>query len=306
MAEPNEDDADEVDEFVPATATKRITRNMRARGRGRKGKGGGGSRNGSGSSNDSGGSGGEEEHVLAAERARSTAVPATDATSGAQRQPVELDDSDQHSDSHDGPNPVNHGDDLLAENLPLFGRGWGASASYGNSGGGRGRPVPVLAPAAGGARSTRRGKKRQRPLNSFSGDDVFRSRKYAEDEASGSDGGGQPLTVHRSVGFVEGVRRPFWRWPPAPPAHSGYAAVSGEAGKEGMAHSQRGGSFSGAAEDGYGASGAEGGGSEGGQAREDGDAEVGDVATGADSMEHLTQGLSALQSQQQGRKSQRK
>lgn len=333
--EDDQDDADEVDEPVP---TKRATRSKRApRGRGAKGKGARDGRNGSsGSGNDSSGSGVDrEDFVSAAVTATSlvtlvsdTAEPATEAISGALQQPVELDDdSDQQSDNnHDGStHSVNDVDDISGENPPLFGRGWGASATYINNSGGHNWSAPVLASAAGGgssgARSARRGKKRHRALPpSCSGDDIFRSRKYAETEASESDGGGEPLTSRRRVAFVKDTRRPFWRWPPAPAVvHSGYAAVCGEAGKEGMARNNSGGCSSGVAEDGLGASGAAGGGGgEGGQqargdehvgvgAGGDGFASRGSSAVAGDAVEQLTQQeLSVSQSQQQGRRSQRK
>lgn len=162
---------------------------------------------------------------------------------------VELDDSDETDlegdfclavssaagggAAHESPGDED-GEERAGETPVLLGRGWSTEerelakqrritrqrelAAGGGDGGGRKRP--------GGAMPSQRGTKRQRPLPSYPGDDIFRSRKFAVDgiDHADSDHDGLPLEVRRRGGDTGGGMRSFWRWPPPPPPSEAHAA----------------------------------------------------------------------------------
>ncbi|CAM9448012.1 unnamed protein product, partial [Ectocarpus fasciculatus] len=119
------------------------------------------------------------------------------------------------------------GVDDSGETPLLLGRGWSTAQKerakqrkLDKERGGAGRKS-----GGGAAVSRQRGKKRQRPLPSYPGDDIFRNRTYAVVEGrrghdhDADDDDDRPLVLRRAV-TGDGTRRPAWRWPPTPTAKS--------------------------------------------------------------------------------------
>ncbi|CAM9828320.1 unnamed protein product, partial [Ectocarpus sp. 4 AP-2014] len=112
------------------------------------------------------------------------------------------------------------GVDDSGETPLLFGRGWSTSQKERA----RQRKLDKERESAGrksgggGAAPRQQGKKRQRPLPSYPGDEIFRDRAYAvvEDRRDRDHNDDRPLVLHRAATTRDGRRRPAWRWPPTP------------------------------------------------------------------------------------------
>lgn len=110
----------------------------------------------------------------------------------------------------------------------LFGRGWSTSEKKRARQRKLDKERESTGRKSGGAAASRqKGKKRQRPLPSYPGDDIFRNRTYAAVEDRPDDQyEDRPLALRRVV-TGNGRSRPAWRWPPTPTTCGDYGGGSG-------------------------------------------------------------------------------